>query len=209
MTVPLGFSCCVPLGRPPNEMNEYKVTCGVRLDVVDQVRAGPRGAALSRAESRGARWAHEGRSERAHMLERPPPPPGALTSPLMFALPARPAPPLRQVTAAIRETLGAAGVQHRLVVSGSGGWRFMDLVPRQAGKLQVRWGGKRVGRRVDGRVGGRASRSAAQLPNRPAACVIKWEGQDGTVLQSVQLAPTPHQLISLLSRPSTRRRTCA
>ena len=66
-------------------MNEHKVTCGVRLDVLEGVVAG------------------------------------------------------------IQADLQAEGVRHRLVVSGSGDWRFLDLVPREAGKLQVRsgagWGG--------------------------------------------------------------------
>ncbi|KAL4425696.1 hypothetical protein ABPG75_009712 [Micractinium tetrahymenae] len=63
--------------RPPNEMSEHKVTCGVRVDV------------------------------------------------------------LEGVVASISADLAASGVAHRLVVSGSGGWRFVDLVPRQAGKLQA------------------------------------------------------------------------
>ena len=61
-------------------MNEHKVTCGVRLDVLEGVVAG------------------------------------------------------------IEADLKAEGVHHRLVVSGSGDWRFLDLVPREAGKLQVRAG---------------------------------------------------------------------
>jgi hydroxymethylpyrimidine pyrophosphatase-like HAD family hydrolase len=63
--------------RPPNEMSEHKVTCGVRLNVLDKVLA------------------------------------------------------------TIRSDLQQAGIRHRLVVSGSGDWRFMDLVPAEAGKLQV------------------------------------------------------------------------
>ncbi|KAL4445901.1 hypothetical protein ABPG77_009100 [Micractinium sp. CCAP 211/92] len=63
--------------RPPNEMSAHKVTCGVRLDV------------------------------------------------------------LEGVVAAIAADLEAARVAHRMVVSGSGAWRFVDLVPREAGKLQA------------------------------------------------------------------------
>jgi hydroxymethylpyrimidine pyrophosphatase-like HAD family hydrolase len=63
--------------RPPNEMSEHKVTCGVRLNVLDKVLA------------------------------------------------------------TIRSDLQQAGIRHRLVVSGSGDWRFMDLVPAEAGKLQA------------------------------------------------------------------------
>lgn len=58
-------------------MSEHKVTCGVRLDVLDSVLS------------------------------------------------------------SLQRDLAEAGVQHRLVVSGSGGWRFLDLVPKEAGKLQV------------------------------------------------------------------------
>lgn len=63
--------------RPPSEMSEHKVTCGVRLDV------------------------------------------------------------LEAVLASISADLAAADVAHKLIVSGSGGWRFVDLVPREAGKLQA------------------------------------------------------------------------
>ncbi len=44
---------------------------------------------------------------------------------------------LEGVVAAIAADLEAARVAHRMVVSGSGAWRFVDLVPREAGKLQV------------------------------------------------------------------------
>ena len=50
-----------------------------------------------------------------------------------------------QVTEGIAEFLGAQGVGHRLVVSGSGDWRYLDLVPLQAGKLQVGGAGGRGG----------------------------------------------------------------
>lgn len=63
--------------RPPSEMSEHKVTCGVRLDVLDSVLAG------------------------------------------------------------IKRELADGGVRHRIVVSGSGDWRFLDLVPVEAGKLQA------------------------------------------------------------------------
>lgn len=63
--------------RPPGEMNEHKVTCGVRAD------------ALARVQAR------------------------------------------------ITSELEAAGVAHRLIVSGKGDWRYVDLVPVQAGKLQA------------------------------------------------------------------------
>ncbi|KAL4859929.1 Fumarylacetoacetase [Chlorella vulgaris] len=63
--------------RPPSEMSEHKVTCGVRLDVLDGVLAG------------------------------------------------------------IKRELADGGVRHRIVVSGSGDWRFLDLVPVEAGKLQA------------------------------------------------------------------------
>ena len=66
-------------------MNEHKVTCGVRLDVLEGVVAG------------------------------------------------------------IQADLQAGGVRHRLVVSGSGDWRFLDLVPREAGKMQVRDSSGRLG----------------------------------------------------------------
>lgn len=49
---------------------------------------------------------------------------------------------LEGVVAAIAADLEAARVAHRMVVSGSGAWRFVDLVPREAGKLQV---GRRSG----------------------------------------------------------------
>lgn len=57
---------------------------------------------------------------------------------------------LDRVLASIKADLAAGGVRYRLVVSGSGDWRFVDLVPAEAGKLQVgaegrgaglRWGG--------------------------------------------------------------------
>lgn len=48
---------------------------------------------------------------------------------------------LEGVVAEVRTDLGEAGVRHRLVVSGSGDWRFVDLVPAEAGKLQVSVGG--------------------------------------------------------------------
>ena len=41
------------------------------------------------------------------------------------------------VTASIKEALDASGVAYKLVVSGKGDWRYMDLVPPQAGKLQA------------------------------------------------------------------------
>lgn len=61
--------------RPPSEMSEHKVTCGVRLDVLDTVLS------------------------------------------------------------SIKADL--ADARYRLVVSGSGDWRFVDLVPAEAGKLQA------------------------------------------------------------------------
>lgn len=63
--------------RPPSEMNEHKVTCGVRADVAEAVVAG------------------------------------------------------------LADTLAAQRVAHRLVVSGKGEWKYLDLVPAQAGKLEV------------------------------------------------------------------------
>jgi sucrose-6F-phosphate phosphohydrolase len=63
--------------RPPSEMNEHKVTCGVRGDVLDRVRAAVGGA------------------------------------------------------------LDAAGVAHRLIVSGAGEWHYIDVVPARAGKAQA------------------------------------------------------------------------
>ena len=65
--------------------------------------------------------------------------------------PAHPPTAHPQVTSSIREQLVGQRVQHRLVVSGSGDWRFMDLVPAQAGKLQV---GKRGCERGGGGRGG-------------------------------------------------------
>eukprot|EP00887_Chlorella_sp_A99_P000854 scaffold5.g854.t1 len=44
---------------------------------------------------------------------------------------------LEQSIALIRAPLDAAGVAYKLVVSGSGGWRFVDLVPPNAGKLHA------------------------------------------------------------------------
>ena len=63
--------------RPPAEMNEHKVTCGVHADALERVRA--------------------------------------------------------RITA----ELEAAGGAHKLCVSGKGDWRYIDLVPAQAGKLQA------------------------------------------------------------------------
>lgn len=63
--------------RAPSEMNEHKITCGVRADVLGSV------------------------------LER------------------------------IATALEADKVEHRLIVSGSGEWRYLDLVPAAAGKLQA------------------------------------------------------------------------
>lgn len=63
--------------RPSEELNDHKITCGVRCDV------------------------------------------------------------LEQSIALIRAPLDAAGVAYKLVVSGSGGWRFVDLVPPNAGKLHA------------------------------------------------------------------------
>ena len=45
---------------------------------------------------------------------------------------------LDAVLQGVAADLAAAGVKHRMVVSGSGDWRFLDLVPAQAGKLQAR-----------------------------------------------------------------------
>ncbi|PSC75747.1 fumarylacetoacetase [Micractinium conductrix] len=63
--------------RPPSEMSEHKVTCGVRINV------------------------------------------------------------LEKVLASVSADLAGAAVEHRMVISGSGDWRYMDLVPREAGKLQA------------------------------------------------------------------------
>ena len=89
-------------------MNAHKVTCGVRLDVLDGVVAG------------------------------------------------------------IEADLAGEGVLHRLVVSGSGDWRFLDLVPREAGKLQVRWQG-RAGQGGWAGWGCRAGRGGAGWRERPPA----------------------------------------
>ena len=40
---------------------------------------------------------------------------------------------VRQVTEQIESALEMAGVQARLILSGKGGWRFLDIVPLQAG----------------------------------------------------------------------------
>lgn len=85
--------------RPPSEMSAHKVTCGVRLDV------------------------------------------------------------LEGVVAEVKADLGEAGVRHRLVVSGSGEWRFVDLVPAEAGKLQV------------GVAGVHAAGASVAARGRPAAAV--------------------------------------
>ena len=39
------------------------------------------------------------------------------------------------VTEGIRDALDAAGVQARLILSGQGDWRFLDIVSAGAGKL--------------------------------------------------------------------------
>lgn len=63
--------------RPPEEQNDHKVTCGVHVDVIDQVQQ------------------------------------------------------------QISESLEADGVEARLILSGKGDWRFLDIVSINAGKLQA------------------------------------------------------------------------
>lgn len=63
--------------RPPEEQNDHKVTCGVHVDVIDQVQQ------------------------------------------------------------QISESLDADGVEARLILSGKGDWRFLDIVSVNAGKLQA------------------------------------------------------------------------
>ncbi|KAL3162887.1 hypothetical protein ABBQ32_009336 [Trebouxia sp. C0010 RCD-2024] len=63
--------------RPPEEQNDHKVTCGVHIDVVEQVQQ------------------------------------------------------------QISNSLGADGVKARLILSGTGDWRFLDIVSINAGKLQA------------------------------------------------------------------------
>ena len=93
---------------------------------------------------------------------------------------------LEAVLASVGRDLREARVAHRLVVSGSGGWRFMDLVPAEAGKLQVgageagvrwveaweeRWGGPAGGHVVTGSRGVRRPRTqAGGLELAPVRC---------------------------------------
>lgn len=63
--------------RPPEEQNDHKVTCGVHVDVMDQVQQ------------------------------------------------------------QISEKLAEDGVEARLILSGKGDWRFLDIVSINAGKLQA------------------------------------------------------------------------
>ncbi|KAL0041523.1 hypothetical protein WJX79_006124 [Trebouxia sp. C0005] len=63
--------------RPPEEQNDHKVTCGVHMDVMDQVQQ------------------------------------------------------------QISETLQKEGVEARLILSGKGDWRYLDIVSINAGKLQA------------------------------------------------------------------------
>ena len=44
---------------------------------------------------------------------------------------------LPDTLARIRASLRLSGVQARLMVSGSGDWRFLDIVSIRAGKLEV------------------------------------------------------------------------
>ncbi len=63
--------------RPPEEQNDHKVTCGVHMDVMDQVQQ------------------------------------------------------------QISDSLAAEGVEARLILSGKGDWRYLDIVSINAGKLQA------------------------------------------------------------------------
>ena len=47
---------------------------------------------------------------------------------------------LKEVLAHIRRTLKKGGVRARLITSGTGDWRFLDIVSVRAGKLEVRRG---------------------------------------------------------------------
>jgi len=46
-------------------------------------------------------------------------------------------PVLKEVLAHIRRTLRKGGVKARLITSGTGDWRFLDIVSVRAGKLEV------------------------------------------------------------------------
>ena len=47
-------------------------------------------------------------------------------------------PVLDEVLGAIKRSLKAGGVKVRLITSGTGDWRFLDIVSVRAGKLEVR-----------------------------------------------------------------------
>ena len=81
---------------------------------------------------------------------------------------------LEGVVAAIAADLSAAGVAHRLVVSGSGDWRFVDLVPSEAGKLQV---GRRAGgggRQEEAAEHGSAGLRPARSTGSALLAVLPW-----------------------------------
>jgi hypothetical protein len=43
------------------------------------------------------------------------------------------------VLSAIKQSLEVGGVKARLITSGTGDWRFLDIVSVRAGKLEVSW----------------------------------------------------------------------
>jgi len=129
--------------RPPEEQNEHKITCGVHVNALQQVRSVmARGMAQRTAGERGAN------QRSACQQPRTAADPGGAVS-----LPAAPhccRPGRRravglQVVGHIEAAVAAAGVAVNIIISGTGDWRFTDLVPKQvqlpAGFLSAASGG--------------------------------------------------------------------